>query len=119
MEWHEAVIDVFTGAVDECYHAAMLPRSVTSPEQYLLWMEYPHEDMMADGKHTETKVRGTADLYTLTEFDPIIKTIESAMENSGFMAWRMSYIDHEDNTGYWHYEWEWEAAGWQGYVLRA
>jgi hypothetical protein len=79
---------------------------------YIVWAE----DMQADSVHADDEMedralQGTTDYFTKTEYDPITKQIETAMNNSD-MSWRLNSVQHEKDTGYIHYEWVWEVDDW-------
>jgi hypothetical protein len=75
---------------------------------YIVWAEDGQGDSsFADDKMEERALQGTTDYFTKTEYDPVIKQIETAMNNSD-LSWRLSSIQHEEDTGYIHYEWLWE-----------
>ncbi|AKL96625.1 hypothetical protein CACET_c31810 [Clostridium aceticum] len=75
---------------------------------YIVWAEDGQGDSgYADNRMTTQVIQGTIDYYTKTEFDPVFKQIQEKL-NSVDIAWRLNSIQHEENTGYIHYEWVWE-----------
>ncbi len=60
-----------------------------------------------DDQKEEQPIQGTIDYFTKTEFDPIVQTIQEKLNSAG-IAWRLNSIQHEEATGYIHYEWVWE-----------
>ena len=79
-----------------------------TPEQYIVWAE----DGQAGSSHADDKmqnqaIEGTVDLFTKVEFDPLFDLIQVAMNNSD-MTWELNSVQHEEDTGYIHYEWVWQ-----------
>lgn len=75
---------------------------------YIVWAEESDGSSgHADNKRTTKVMEGTIDYFTKTEYDPIVDKIEKAL-NDADMGYKLSSIQHEDDTGYIHYEWEWE-----------
>ena len=78
------------------------------PNQYIVWAEDGQADsLQADNAMVAQALTGTADYFTKTEDDPNFHKIQKALNASG-VAWRLASIQHEDETGYIHYEWVWE-----------
>jgi len=75
---------------------------------YIVWAEDGEgASGHADGQKTTQIIQGTIDYFTKTEFDPIMEQIQEKLNGSD-IAWRLSSIQHEQDTGYIHYEWVWE-----------
>jgi hypothetical protein len=75
---------------------------------YIVWAEDGEgASGHADGQKTTQIIQGTIDYFTKTEFDPIMEQIQEKLNGSD-IAWRLSSIQHEKDTGYIHYEWVWE-----------
>lgn len=75
---------------------------------YIVWAEDGQGDSsFADDKMQEVAVQGTTDYFTKIEYDPIVKQIETEMNNAE-MSWKLGSIQYEKDTGYIHYEWIWE-----------
>jgi hypothetical protein len=78
------------------------------PDKYIVWAE----DMEAGAGHGDNRktiqvIQGTLDYFTKTEFDPIFDQIQATLNNMK-IAWRLNSVQHEDDTGYIHYEWIWQ-----------
>jgi hypothetical protein len=76
--------------------------------RYIVWAE----DAQAGGSYAddvmqEQVIEGTVDLYTKTDFDPLFKKIQIAMNRSG-MNWRLNSTQYEEKTKYIHHEWVWQ-----------
>ena len=100
--WHEKVIAALTSVTDAVSHGGRL-----SGCQYIVWEEDGGKDLLADNRHSERAMTGTADLFTKQEFDPMVYMIGEAFDDYG-ICWRLASTQYEDETGYWHYEYEWE-----------
>ena len=74
---------------------------------YLVWQEDGANDFEAGGVHAEKAVTGSTDLFTKQEFDPWRDELETAFDAAG-LVWALNSVQHEEETGFWHYEWAWE-----------
>lgn len=82
--------------------------ATSKPAKYIVWAEEGQAGALyADDMMQEQAIEGTVDLFTKTEYDPLFKSIQKAMNNAD-MTWRLESIQHEKETGYIHYEWVWE-----------
>ena len=97
----EAALSALT---DACYHYVAQPNAVPP---YLVWQEDGDGDLGADNRHAERAVTGTVDLYTKQEWDPLISSVERALESVG-ASWYFSSFQYETETGLLHFEWVWE-----------
>lgn len=104
MTWYNRVIAALTSVTGDVSHGGRL-----SGDRYIVWEEDGDRDLIADNRHTERGVSGTADLFTREEFDPIVYMVGEAFDDND-ICWRLISTQYEDDTGYWHYEWEWEVA---------
>lgn len=76
----------------------------------LIWAESGEADSFhADNKKACQNIQGTVDLFTKTEFDPLLDDVQTALEGLG-VAWYLSSVQYEDETNAIHYEWTWEVA---------
>lgn len=74
---------------------------------WIVWQEDGSlTDMWANNGMAEQQLHGTIDLYTLTEFDPVMDEVQTAL-NSIMTGWSLQSVDYEDETNLIHYEWEW------------
>ena len=81
------------------------------PDKYIVWAEDTEADSLnADDKKEEQVLQGTIDYFTKTEYDPNFKLIQAKL-NSIEIGWRLNSIQHEQDTGYIHYEWIFELIG--------
>jgi len=102
MTWQERIIAAHTAVTDQVSHIRRL-----HSERYFVWQEDGRNDLVADGIHTETAVTGSTDLFTKQEFDPWVSAFEAALDALG-IAWSFSSFQAEEDTGFFHYEWNWE-----------
>ena len=87
-----------------CYHYVAQPNAVPP---YLVWQEEGDDDLVADGSHAERAITGTVDLYTKTENDTLVASVEQALDNAG-SSWYFNSFQYETETGLLHFEWVWE-----------
>lgn len=104
MRWYEKIIAVHTTVTDNVRHGEYMQSN-----RYFVWQEDGADDLEADGIHAEKAMTGTTDLFTKQEFDPWRDEFEAALDAAG-IAWELLSITFEQQTGYWHYEWEWTVA---------
>lgn len=72
---------------------------------YIVWAEDGEAGAAyADNKKTSQVIGGTIDYFTKDEFDPAFDLIQAKL-NSVDIAWKLNSIQHEEDTGYIHYEW--------------
>ena len=77
-------------------------------DKYIVWAEDGDGDSgYADNRVTTRVVEGTIDFFTRTKDDPTADRIEDVL-NNGKIAWRLSSVQYEDQTRYYHYEWVWK-----------
>lgn len=104
MTWYETIIAAHTAVTDAVSHTLRL-----KSDRYFVWQEDGSNDLPADNSHAEGSVTGTTDLYTKMEFDPWADALGESLSAYG-IAWELSSIQYEDDTGFYHYEWAWEVA---------
>ena len=81
------------------------PAAVKAP--YIIWSERGEEGSFHANNHKEDQViTGAVDLYTLTEFDPLIDSVQNALD--GVCAWSLESVMYEDDTKLIHYSWDFE-----------
>lgn len=78
------------------------------PDKYIVWAEDGEAGSSnADNHKTNQVIQGTIDYFTKMEFDPNFELIQEKL-NSIDISWQLNSIQHEEKTGYIHYEWVWE-----------
>ena len=102
MAWSDTIKAAHLAVTDAVSHARRL-----KSERYFVWQEDGANDLAADGGHAERAVQGTTDLFTKRECDPWADELGEALTAHG-VAWYLSSVQHEEDTGFFHYEWVWE-----------
>ncbi len=75
---------------------------------YIVWAEEGQSGgVWADDKCEQQTIRGTADYFTRIEDDETVGKIQAALNDCG-AVWRLNCVQHEQDTGYIHFEWVWE-----------
>ena len=98
--------EAFAGVTTNAYHYF---RPVTAFPA-LIWAESGEADSFhSDNRKSCQTIQGTVDLFTKTEFDPLLDDVQTALEGLG-VAWYLSSVQYEDETNAIHYEWTWEVA---------
>ena len=78
-------------------------------EPYLVWAEDGEPaGFFGDSRKGEQAIGGTLDLYTLTEFDPLIDEAQDALAALFGSSWVLEDVLYEDETKLIHYTWRWE-----------
>lgn len=104
MKWYERIIAAHTAVTDAVSHCERL-----KSDRYFVWQEDGESVLAADDLHAECAITGTTDLFTKQEFDPWVDAFGEALSSHG-IAWSLSSVQYEDDTGFIHYEWSWEVA---------
>ena len=102
MKWYERIIAAHTAVTDAVSHCERL-----KSDRYFVWQEDGESVLAADDLHAECAITGTTDLFTKQEFDPWVDAFGEALSSHG-IAWSLSSVQYEDDTGFIHYEWSWE-----------
>ena len=93
--WYEKILAAHLDVTDQVSHIERM-----HSDRYVL---------AADDSHAERAVTGTTDLFTKQEFDPWVDAFGEALSSHG-IAWSLSSVQYEEDTGFMHYEWSWEVA---------
>jgi hypothetical protein len=73
----------------------------------LIWAEVGESGAAnADNGKTEQEIEGSVDLYTKTEYDPLIDDVQTALESLG-VGWYLDSVQYEQETNLIHYSWTW------------
>lgn len=104
MTWYERIIAAHVAVTDSVSHAERL-----TSNRYFVWQETGSSDLLAGNGHGERVMTGTTDFYTKQTFDPWAEALEESMTRHG-IAWQLISIDYEEETEFFHYSWDWEAA---------
>ena len=74
---------------------------------YGVYAEDGANDLIAGNVHVEKVLQGTVDYFTRDDSGAPKTTIEAALDSVP-VAWYLSSIQFESDTGYIHYEWVFE-----------
>lgn len=102
MRWYERIVQAHRAVTDDVSHGKRI-----KSDRYFVWQEDGANDLEANNAHAERAVTGATDLFTKQEFDPWADALGEAFNHHG-IAWRLVSADFEENTGFWHYSWDWE-----------
>lgn len=102
MTWYERIIAAHTAVTDAVSHAERRESS-----RYFVWQEDGSHDLAAGNGHAERAVTGRTDLYTKREFDPWADALGESLTGMD-IAWSLELADYEEDTGFFHYSWDWE-----------
>lgn len=78
--------------------------AVKATPPYIVWAEDGADDLQLNGVHVEKAATGTVDLFTKTENDTLVESIESALDSVDGV-WELNSVQYEQETGLIHYEW--------------
>lgn len=106
MTWYEKIVAAHTAVTDAVSHGLRL-----KSDRYFVWQEDGRDDLIADNRHAEERVTGSTDLFTMQEFDPWAARFETALDDAPGISWELNSVQHEQDTGFWHYEWIWSVIG--------
>ncbi len=96
--------NILSTVVPNTFHYKAFKKS----DKYIVWAEDGEAGAgYADNHKTNQVIQGTIDYFTKTEFDPNFELLQAKL-NSIDISWRLNSIQHEEDTGYIHYEWIWE-----------
>lgn len=102
MLWYEKLISAHTAVTDSVSHVKRLKSN-----RYFVWQEDGENTLTAGNMHTESAVSGSTDLYTKQEFDPWVDQLSASFDANG-ISYSYAFIDYEEDTGFYHHEWQWE-----------
>ena len=102
MKWHEKIIKAHLAVTDAVSHAKRM-----QSDRYFVWQEDGENSLITNNSHAERAVTGTTDLFTKQEFDPWADALGEAFSSFG-IAWSFVDIQYEEETGFFHYTWDWE-----------
>lgn len=95
---------LLTVTESELYHY----QAYTDSDRYIVWAEdNEFSSVEADNKKVNQTIEGTIDLYTKTEEDDWIESIQNALETA-CISFRLNTVQFEEETEFIHYEWIWQ-----------
>lgn len=79
---------------------------------FCIWAEDGEGDSLhANNRKAEQVITGTVDYFTKEEFDPIVDSIQSALNSIEVCGWTLNSVQYEDDTNLIHFEWRFEVSG--------
>lgn len=95
--------------------------STRIPFAFAAWSEAPSgdygvytpdgaNDLEADDTHAEKAIAGTVDYFTRSDGGTAKALIETALDTVEGLAWQLNSVQYENDSGYLHFEWAFEAA---------
>lgn len=98
--------DAFAKLTDNVYHYFRPIKKMPA----IIWAEEGEAvSFNSNNRKSCQNISGSVDLFTKTEFDPLIDDVQEALENLE-VAWSLNSVQYEDDTNTIHYEWVWEVA---------
>lgn len=74
---------------------------------YCIWMETGETSIQANNHKAEQGIVGAIELFTRTEFDSYVDSIQSALNEVENLYWEYDGADYEDETNLIHHSWVW------------
>ena len=68
------------------------------------------ESVNADNRKAIQAIQGTVDYFTKTDGDERVDEIQKALRDAEGVAYQLNSVQHEEETGFIHYEWLWEVS---------
>lgn len=102
MRWYERIVQAHRAVTDQVSHGKRI-----KSDRYFVWQEDGSNDLAANNAHAELAVTGATDLFTKKEFDPWVDALGEALSSHG-IVWGLVSVDFEEDTGFFHYSWDWE-----------
>lgn len=102
MSWEKTIIAAHTAVTKQVSHF-----SRRNSSRYFVWAEESWNALGSDNLHRERAMTGHTDLFTKKEFDPWARDLEDSFDAYG-ISWSLRDVQHEEDTGFYHYTWDWE-----------
>ena len=99
--WYERIVEAHLKVTEAVSHGHRM-----KSERYFVWQEDGRDDFCGDNAHVISVVTGVTDFFTKVEFDPWAKELETALSEAG-IAWELVAVELEEDSGFWHYSWDW------------
>lgn len=75
---------------------------------FCVWQEESTEAVWMGNHVGEFSVSGSIDYFTKKEFDPMVDSIQEAMNTVESLGWSLEAVQYEDETALIHYSWRFE-----------
>ena len=102
MRWYETIIAAHTAVTNSVSHSERL-----QSDRYFVWQEDGSADLEADNSRVCKAITGYTELFTKVEFDPWVDELSASLTDYG-VFWAITYMNYEEETGFYHIEWTWE-----------
>lgn len=104
----EPIADMLAEINENCFHYWRSAPKGT--KQYIVWAEDEEaQDLNADNAKIKQGIHGTIDYFTKTEFDSAVDDIQDGLNDLENVSWRLNSVQYEEETGFIHHEWEFNA----------
>lgn len=98
--------DALKTVTDDVFHYEAYEKK----DKYIVWQEEMESDSStADNKKDIQVLQGSIDYFTKEDVDKNVDKIQDALEIMG-ISFYLNSVQYEDETGYIHFEWIWEAS---------
>lgn len=76
---------------------------------FCIWAEDGEGDSLWTSNHMQEQViSGAIDYYTLTEMDPMVDSIQEALNQVEGLGWNLAAVLYEEETNLIHYSWDFQ-----------
>lgn len=100
----QSIRDLLLTQTNKVYHYEKPERTELS--QYIIWQEDGEGDSLhADNSKREQVIQFTVDLFTKTEYSPLIDGIQNTLADST-ISFTLVSVTFETETKYIHYQWQ-------------
>lgn len=73
----------------------------------IIWAEEGEDTSFhSNNRKSEQRIIGSVDLFTKTEFDPLMDRVQETLDDLG-VTWTLDSVQYEDDTNLIHYSWRW------------
>lgn len=100
------VRDALKRVMDDVFHYEAYEKK----NKYIVWKEETEANShVADNKKDVQVLQGSIDYFTKEDVDENVDKIQASLEIMG-ISFRLNSVQYEEETGYIHFEWIWEAS---------
>ena len=98
--------DLMRKVTERVYHY----HAMNEDDQYIVWAEESESGANeGDNRKLNQTIQGTIDYFTKMDMDENVDKIQSLLNGAG-ISFYLNSVQFEEETGYIHYEWNWEVA---------
>ena len=84
--------------------------AMNKTDKYIVWAEDSESSSLnTDNKKEIQAIQGTIDYFTKKDNDTVVNEIQEALKAEK-VSFYLNSVQYEEETGYIHYEWVWEAS---------